>query len=59
LLFASEMGGQISWLLPAALIALAALVWLSWRRSRTDRVRAAAPALGRLAGRHRAACSAT
>ena len=31
-LFASEMGGQISWLLPAALIALAALVWLSWRR---------------------------
>ena len=41
-LFASEMGGQISWLLPAALIALAALVWLSWRRSRTDQVRAAA-----------------
>ena len=40
-LFASEMGGQISWLLPAALIALAALVWLSWRRSRTDQVRAA------------------
>ncbi len=36
------MGGQISWLLPAALIALAALVWLSWRRPRTDRVRAAA-----------------
>jgi 4-amino-4-deoxy-L-arabinose transferase-like glycosyltransferase len=41
-LFASDMGGQISWLLPAALIALAALVWLSWRRPRTDRVRAAA-----------------
>ncbi len=41
-LFASEMGGQISWLLPAALIALAALVWLSWRRPRTDQVRAAA-----------------
>jgi 4-amino-4-deoxy-L-arabinose transferase-like glycosyltransferase len=41
-LFASDMGGQISWLLPAALIALAALVWLSWRRQRTDRVRAAA-----------------
>ena len=41
-LFASEMGGQISWLLPAALIALAALVWLSWGRQRTDRVRAAA-----------------
>jgi 4-amino-4-deoxy-L-arabinose transferase-like glycosyltransferase len=41
-LFASDMGGQVSWLLPAALIALAALVWLSWRRQRTDRVRAAA-----------------
>jgi 4-amino-4-deoxy-L-arabinose transferase-like glycosyltransferase len=41
-LFASDMGGQISWLLPAALIALATLVWLSWRRPRTDQVRAAA-----------------
>jgi 4-amino-4-deoxy-L-arabinose transferase-like glycosyltransferase len=41
-LFTSEMGGQISWLLPAALIALGALVWLTWRRPRTDRVRAAA-----------------
>jgi len=41
-LFGGEMSGQISWLLPAALIALAALVWLSWRRPRTDRVRAAA-----------------
>src|SRR5882757_3741384 len=41
-LFASQMGGQISWLLPAALIALAALVWLSWRRPRKDQVRAAA-----------------
>ena len=41
-LFAREMGGQISWLLPAALIALATLVWLSWRRPRTDQARAAA-----------------
>src|SRR6185437_7325165 len=41
-LFASEMGGQISWLLPAALISLAALVWLTWRRPRADRLRAAA-----------------
>jgi 4-amino-4-deoxy-L-arabinose transferase-like glycosyltransferase len=41
-LFASEMGGQISWLLPTALMALGALVWLSWRRPRTDRVRATA-----------------
>ena len=30
-LLAADMGGQISWLLPAALIALAALLWLSWR----------------------------
>jgi 4-amino-4-deoxy-L-arabinose transferase-like glycosyltransferase len=36
------MGGQVSWLLPAALIALAALVWLSWRAARTDKLRAAA-----------------
>ena len=41
-LFAADMGGQVSWLLPAALIGLAALVWLSWRSPRTDRVRAAA-----------------
>jgi len=30
-LFASEMGGQISWLLPAALLAMAALGWLAGR----------------------------
>ena len=41
-LFAADMGGQVSWLLPAALIGLAALAWLSWRAVRTDRVRAAA-----------------
>jgi 4-amino-4-deoxy-L-arabinose transferase-like glycosyltransferase len=41
-LFASDMGSQISWLLPAALIALAALLWLSRRSPRTDRTRAAA-----------------
>jgi 4-amino-4-deoxy-L-arabinose transferase-like glycosyltransferase len=41
-LFAADMGGQVSWLLPAALIALAALIWLSWRTARTGRVRAAA-----------------
>jgi 4-amino-4-deoxy-L-arabinose transferase-like glycosyltransferase len=40
-LFQSDMGSQISWLLPAALIMLAALVWLTWRRPRTDRLRAA------------------
>ncbi len=41
-LFQSDMGSQISWLLPAALIALAALLWLSRRSPRTDRTRAAA-----------------
>jgi 4-amino-4-deoxy-L-arabinose transferase-like glycosyltransferase len=41
-LFAADMGGQISWLLPAALVSLAALAWLSWRRPRTDRLRVAA-----------------
>ena len=41
-LFGSAMGGQISWLLPAALIALVALLWLTRRAPRTDRTRAAA-----------------
>jgi 4-amino-4-deoxy-L-arabinose transferase-like glycosyltransferase len=41
-LFRSEFGGQISWLLPAALIALVTLVWISRRGARTDRTRAAA-----------------
>jgi 4-amino-4-deoxy-L-arabinose transferase-like glycosyltransferase len=39
-LFSSEFGGQISWLLPAALLALIALLWVSLRASRTDRTRA-------------------
>ena len=41
-LFAADMGGQVSWLLPAALIALAALLWGTMRAPRTDRNRAAA-----------------
>jgi 4-amino-4-deoxy-L-arabinose transferase-like glycosyltransferase len=40
-LFGSEMGGQVSWLLPAALVAFGALLWLTWRAPRTDRTRAA------------------
>jgi 4-amino-4-deoxy-L-arabinose transferase-like glycosyltransferase len=40
-LFASDMGGQVSWLLPAALIALVALLWGTRRAPRTDRIRAA------------------
>jgi 4-amino-4-deoxy-L-arabinose transferase-like glycosyltransferase len=38
----SEFGGQVAWLLPAALLALAAMTWLSWRAPRTGRTRAAA-----------------
>ncbi len=41
-LFHTEFGGQISWLLPAALICLAAMAWVSRRAARTDRIRAAA-----------------
>ena len=40
-LFNAEIGGQISWLLPAALILLVAGLWLTRRAPRTDRVRAA------------------
>jgi 4-amino-4-deoxy-L-arabinose transferase-like glycosyltransferase len=41
-LFHTEFGGQVSWLLPAALICLAAMLWVSRRAVRTDRIRAAA-----------------
>ncbi|WP_163513331.1 glycosyltransferase family 39 protein [Fodinicola acaciae] len=40
-LFGSEMGSQISWLLPAALLMIVALLWLSGKSPRTDRTRAA------------------
>jgi 4-amino-4-deoxy-L-arabinose transferase-like glycosyltransferase len=40
-LFNSEIGGQIAWLLPAALILLVAGFWMTWRTPRTDRTRAA------------------
>ena len=41
-LFSSSMGSQASWLIPAALIGLIALLWLSRHSPRTDRTRAAA-----------------
>jgi 4-amino-4-deoxy-L-arabinose transferase-like glycosyltransferase len=41
-LFQTEFGGQISWLLPTALICLGAMLWVSRRAARTDRTRAAA-----------------
>ncbi|HEY1988312.1 MAG TPA: glycosyltransferase family 39 protein [Acidimicrobiales bacterium] len=40
-MFGSDMGSQISWLLPAALILLGAGLWVTLRASRTDRTRAA------------------
>jgi 4-amino-4-deoxy-L-arabinose transferase-like glycosyltransferase len=40
-LFDTEMGGQASWLLPAALLALIVGLWLRRRAPRTDRARAA------------------
>jgi 4-amino-4-deoxy-L-arabinose transferase-like glycosyltransferase len=38
-LFQSEFGGQVSWLIPAALISLGALLWISRRAPRTSRIR--------------------
>jgi 4-amino-4-deoxy-L-arabinose transferase-like glycosyltransferase len=39
-LFLREMGGQISWLIPGALIGMVAVLWMTRRAPRTDRVRA-------------------
>jgi 4-amino-4-deoxy-L-arabinose transferase-like glycosyltransferase len=41
-LFSSTMGSQASWLIPAAVIGLMVLLWLTRRSPRTDRTRAAA-----------------
>ena len=41
-LFSSTMGSQASWLIPAAVTGLLALLWLSRRSPRTDRTRTAA-----------------
>jgi 4-amino-4-deoxy-L-arabinose transferase-like glycosyltransferase len=41
-LFNSSFGGQISWLLPAALVLAVVLLAVTFRRPRTDRTRAAA-----------------
>lgn len=40
-MFSAEFGGQIAWLLPAALLVLVALLWATRRAPATDRLRAA------------------
>ncbi len=39
-LLGADMGGEISWLLPAALAAFGIGLWITWRARRTDLVRA-------------------
>jgi len=41
-LFSAQYGGQVAWLIPAALIAVVVMLWVSRRAARTDRTRAAA-----------------
>lgn len=41
-MFNASFGGDISWLIPAALIGFAAVLWLRWRAPRTDLQRASA-----------------
>ncbi|WP_433279611.1 ArnT family glycosyltransferase [Pseudonocardia xinjiangensis] len=45
-LFDGELGGQASWLLPAALVLLVVLLWRTRAAPRTDRLRAAAVVWG-------------
>ena len=40
-MFNKSFGGQISWLIPGALIGLVAVMWMTRRAPRTDRIRAA------------------
>ena len=48
-LFTAEIGGQIAWLLPAALVAARLLLWMARRAPRTDRAPGPGAAVGRLA----------
>ncbi len=53
-LFQAEFGGQVSWLLPAALISLGALLWVSRRPARRGLAADAADAAAASAARMRA-----
>ena len=53
-LFNAEIGGQISWLLPAALVLLVAGLWLTRRAPAHRPGPGGAAAVGRLDGGHRA-----
>ena len=52
-LFLTSMGGQITWLIPGALIGLVAVLWLTRRAPRTDRIAGRLPPLRWLAAAHR------
>ena len=52
-MFSSAIGGQISWLIPSALILLAVGLFLRGRAPRTDAAPRGIRGLGRLAARHR------
>ena len=53
-MFDGEIGGQIAWLIPAALLLLAGGLWLTWGRPAHRPSPRRLPALGRLAARDRA-----
>jgi 4-amino-4-deoxy-L-arabinose transferase-like glycosyltransferase len=40
-LFSAQYGGMVAWLIPAALIAIVVMLWVTRRAARTDRTRAA------------------
>ncbi len=58
-MFGESMGTEISWLLPAALIALVAGLWFTRRAPRTDRTRAALLLWGAAGWWSRSWCSAS
>ncbi len=58
-MFNASWGGQIAWLLPAALVFVVVLLWLTRRAPRTDRTRAGDAPVGRHARSSRSSCSAS